>query len=81
MVKQSVNGWSGDFDSLIATVNHEVMTTNNQNQPVAKEGLLVVKRYNVFATQIYYTVDGDVWYRLYNSATGIWTAWAQQTFF
>lgn len=81
MVKQSVNGWSGDFNSLIATVNHEVMSTGNQNQPVAKEGLLVVKRYNVFATQIYYTVDGDVWYRLYNSATGVWTAWAQQTFF
>ena len=81
MVKQSVNGWSGDFNSLITTVNHEVMTTNNQNQPVAKEGLLVVKRYNVFTTQIYYTVDGDVWYRLYNSATGVWTAWAQQTYF
>lgn len=81
MVNQSVNGWSGDFNSLIATVNHEVMSTGNQNQPVAKEGLLVVKRYNVFATQIYYTVDGDVWYRLYNSATGVWTAWAQQTFF
>lgn len=73
--------WSGDFNSLIATVNHEVMTTNNQNQPVAKEGLLVVKRYNVFATQIYYTVDGDVWYRLYNSATGVWTAWRNKTFF
>ena len=79
MVKQSVNGWSGDFDSLIATVNHEVMTTNNQNQPVAKEGLLVVKRYNNFATQTYYDVDDDVWYRLYNSATGVWTVWALLT--
>ena len=81
MVKQSVNGWSGDFNSLIATVNHEVMSTGNQNQPVPKQGLLVVKRYNNFATQTYYDVDGDVWYRLYNSSKSSWTTWAQETFF
>ena len=73
--------WSGDFNSLIATVNHEVMSTGNQNQPVPKQGLLVVKRYNNFATQTYYDVDGDVWYRLYNSSKSSWTTWAQETFF
>lgn len=76
-INVSSNGWSGNFNSLIATVNHEVMSTGNQNQPVSKQGLLVVKRYNNFTTQTYYDVDGDVWYRLYNSSKGSWTDWSE----